>query len=176
MTNTQTGNSPLKLEHHREDGKLIFNASFFIDAPPREVLSVLYGFDHLDRFMTIAPSVELLSEGEGGQEVQYTYRVLFLRIEAKFRRLLREAANEIEFELTESRQNISWLPRVAAYRGHYRLHPERSGCVVEYFQEIGLAPKVASWILPYRARKQLDEFVVSLKHYLEDTLASGRDN
>jgi carbon monoxide dehydrogenase subunit G len=176
MTNVLTGSSLLKHEHHREQGNLVFDAAFYIEAPPKEVLSVLYDFDHVTRYMTIAPSVQLLGKGDDWQEVLYTYEALFLRIQAKFQRRLKEAANEIEFEMIECRQNIAWLPRVASFRGRYRVLPEGSGSTVEYHQEFRVEPQILSWIVPLRARAQLDEFIESLKRYLEGAVAGGNSD
>lgn len=170
---SSTTKEGVEYEERREGGELVFTGWFDIDADPEHVLSTLFDFDHLKKFMTIPRSVELVEQGEEWHEVEYGYRLFLLPIRGRFRRTLKRADRRIDFDMAEVRPQLPLVPRVASYSGHYRLEPRDGGCRVEYHERVGLRPAVAAALFTGRGGRELAGFLAGTKRYLERVCGRG---
>ena len=146
-----------------------FRGSFFTKITPACLLRVLYGFEHLVKFVTRPDSIVLIREGENWYEVCYTYRGLLLENKSTYRKILKQEEQKITFEMIASEQYGPHLSKILHSTGYYEVKTEKEGCLVEYFQEARVESKMLNEIYFHLIKKEAVNFLKDLKQYVERT-------
>lgn len=161
----------IKFDFSKKDTSFTVRGKFFLQVEPMRLIHLIYDFEHLEKYMTIADSVELIRQGENWHEVSYAYKKSIFKTNAKFRRTLNENEQKITFEMTEGVRLGSFLPKVSSYSGHYDFRPDKDGCWVEYFQEVKAEPNILNWVIFDQGKKDVVGFLKNLENYVEKQIA-----
>ncbi len=149
------------------DGNLYtFHGSFRTLSDRNCLLSILYDFDHLRKFVTCPNAFSLLQIGINWYDFCCTYRVLLSENQLIYRKTLKREEGKVTFEMIAGRQNIKFIPEVLSSSGYYEIIPEKDGYQVVYFHQDRLSPSFSRDIYLYLAKKEAVKFLQGLKDYV----------
>jgi hypothetical protein len=142
-----------------------FTATFELDAPPGQVLDLLYSFEHFQRFARRS-HCELLEEGPDWQRVRYTHSTSLWTITATLRRQLDRPAGCVWFEMESAARSGLPIPLPTASSGHYCVEPVETGLRVTYHQaaETDASRLRAIWLR--HARSEAVAFANDMEAYV----------
>jgi hypothetical protein len=143
--------------------------TFFVRSNPNCLLHIFYDFEHLSHIVTEADSLILLREGEDWYDVAYIYHCLFLKGRVVYRKTLIQEKMKVSFEMIDSDQRRSLLPKVVSSGGYYEIKPEKDGYRVIYWQEGLVADAWSTNIFFPLLEKETKKFLHGLKDYVERT-------
>jgi hypothetical protein len=158
-------------EFNSEGRRHVFHGSFSIPAERSCVLQVLFGHEHVVRFVTGADAVELIDQGEDWNEIRYVYDFWLFSHSESYRRWLTDGEPALSFELVgvEHQGFEVALPRSSS--GYYDLKASPGGLTVHYRQQVELGPGPLVWAYQQLARRRAIAFLEDLEAYLESGCA-----
>lgn len=157
----------MSYELSRNGNLYTFHGSFRTPSGGDCLLSILYDFDHLRKFVTSPNAFSLLQKGINWYDFCCTYRVLHSENKLIYRKTLKREEQKVTFKMIAGRQNIKLIPEVLSSSGYYEIRPEKDGYQVIYLHQDRLSPSFCRELYLYLAKKEAVKFLQGLKNYVE---------
>lgn len=154
-------------EFTQSSNQYAVRGTFFVKCDPTCLLHIFYDFEHLPNIITDADSFVLLQKGENWYDASYVYSYLLLKGRFVYRKTLNQEQMKVCFEMIESDQPSSILPKVVSSKGYYEIKPEKEGYRVIYFEEVEIGSKLHNEVPLLMAKKEVVKFLKGLKDYVE---------
>lgn len=149
------------------DTRYEFEGSFRTGADAECLLTMLFEFRHLRRFVTHAKEVILENEGEGWQEVTYRYENFFYRARSTFRRTLNRAENRVDYRLIHLEEDGLIRPGIRSISGYYAVSGGGDARTVTFYQTGELGGGMLSGFYFDHARTVAAGFLNAIRDYAE---------
>ncbi|MBN1998707.1 hypothetical protein JW935_14200 [candidate division KSB1 bacterium] len=154
----------LTYEFIKQDTTLIFSSSFFAQCDSSTLISILYDFDHLQKFIPKDFNIELYEKGDGWYIVRYHFSILIFHLQSDYKRILR--GNQVDFEMVSVSKVAPSVPTILSSNGYYRMKKFNDGYMIEYYQLSTTNKTAFNRILEKKVEKRAISFVKNLKEYV----------
>ncbi len=138
-----------------------FKSTLSIDS----VLAILYKFDHLVKYSSQIPQMEVLSEEKNSYVVSFIFKYLFYSSESVYRRTLLAEKGMVVIQMLHFNHNSTVLPRVLKIEIEYRVVPEIDGVRI-FHQQKCLFNKQVNWFYLKILEGKLNDSMKELQQYI----------
>ncbi len=159
-------NKELVFNYERQDTTLTFSSSFFVRCDSCTLLSILYEYEHLEKFIPGDFKMELYDSGDNWYVVRYQFNILFFHLETKYKRTLR--GNQVDFEMISVSDVAPSVPTIKKSHGYYRMRKHGDGFLVEYYQVSITNNTALKNMIGKKVKSRALSFMKNLKAYVFD--------
>jgi len=152
----------------RTDTSFSFYGRFQVVAEATCMIDICFTYEHIRALALDARRVELIEEGEDWNIIKYTYQIFPLyENESVWYRTIDREETEVYFMLRSSKNNHTYMPRIRASSGYYKISRIEGTLVVEYFQQGLITKNYLSALYQYSMKKKAVEFLYMFKDYAQ---------